>query len=953
MRPKRTNPTHPLKKQGARRGKNKNIHLGLSDKPSRFVVDLKEKAKLLSVQKNNKFNLNKNKIKEFCYNLAEQDFQDKMKKSAKAFFSQLNITPALCPARPLAKELIRQLPPRPQKNRLINQLAFVLLFKLLFSLGQKISLVIYKICYWLGWLVVWLVRFFYFIGAGLTKIIFKPIKFLIIAIGQLSFSLITALGKFVYYIWLKIVFALRQIKGLLELLPQKFSVAREKVSAKNFWILNQVQDDSSGNKSDAIKQPLILRLSFWSKFIPRPNLSYLKPVIVFALALLVLILPFKAYTYYKSLDNLKGEVLGKSEAALGELLSAGQSAAGMDFGQASQNFLQAGDNFLLAQNKLAEINDLLFALISLAPNNDLKLAAISKNILRIGELSAQLGQNLSLALDSLTSSKPGSQTGPNKSFTEIIDNFSLYGRQAAVNALAIKNEVNLINISDLPQAYREQFVMLKDKVNFLTNNLVEVVNLVEQMKSFLGATQDKRYLLVFQNNTELRASGGFIGSFALVDFRDGQLKNIETPGGGSYDTTAGLLAKIAAPEPLHLIAPLWHFWDANWWPDWPASAKKLMWFYEKSDGPTVDGVISFTPTVIEKLLAVIGPIDMIREYGLIFTADNFWLKTQELAERKADVTNEPKKIIGDLMNQLISELPARITKDNLLPLLKILEESLSGKHIMFYFTDTDLQNKIVELGWDGGLKQTAKDYLAVINTNIAGGKSDRKISQTVSHQAEIMPNGEIIDTVKISRTHKAIKREPFCGVRNVDWLRIYVPLGSELIDAQGFCPVDKIFFKPADPAWQNDPDVYAAEGSAQIHQASGTKIYQELGKTVFANWSQVDPGESTTITLKYKLPFKINNLKQQSNLALADKIIDQATALLNPGQKELYPYSLLVQKQPGAPASQIFTNLIANNRQVVWKYPKAITASETGWQINDSLNSDKFWAVLLEENLNH
>ncbi|PJB17315.1 hypothetical protein CO116_01085 [Candidatus Falkowbacteria bacterium CG_4_9_14_3_um_filter_38_19] len=61
----------------------------------------------------------------------------------------------------------------------------------------------------------------------------------------------------------------------------------------------------------------------------------------------------------------------------------------------------------------------------------------------------------------------------------------------------------------------------------------------------------------------------------------------------------------------------------------------------------------------------------------------------------------------------------------------------------------------------------------------------------------------------------------------------------------------------------------------------------------------------------------------------------------------------MVQKQPGAPASQIFTNLIANNRQVVWKYPKAITASETGWQINDSLNSDKFWAVLLEENLNH
>jgi len=77
---------------------------------------------------------------------------------------------------------------------------------------------------------------------------------------------------------------------------------------------------------------------------------------------------------------------------------------------------------------------------------------------------------------------------------------------------------------------------------------------------------------------------------------------MEVPSGGGYDTEAGLTEFIAAPEPLHLVDPLWHFWDANWWPDWEKSAKKLMWFYEKSDGPTVDGVISITPTVIEKII---------------------------------------------------------------------------------------------------------------------------------------------------------------------------------------------------------------------------------------------------------------------------------------------------------------------------------------------------------------
>ena len=60
-----------------------------------------------------------------------------------------------------------------------------------------------------------------------------------------------------------------------------------------------------------------------------------------------------------------------------------------------------------------------------------------------------------------------------------------------------------------------------------------------------------------------------------------------------------------------MIAPQWYFWDANWWADWPTSANKLMWFYEKSNGPTVDGVVSFTPTVMEELLKIIGPIEKI------------------------------------------------------------------------------------------------------------------------------------------------------------------------------------------------------------------------------------------------------------------------------------------------------------------------------------------------------
>ncbi|MBU1062754.1 DUF4012 domain-containing protein [Patescibacteria group bacterium] len=828
---------------------------------------------------------------------------------------------------------------------LIDQLAFVLLAKFLFELIRKLIILAYKICFRIGLTTIFLIKFSFFIFIVLSKLIITPIKLSIIFIGKSSFYLIVKLGKINYALWLTISRSWQSmIVGSWQLIKQKIyfktSIIKKTLKQKKLLLYQNIESYVDIFKN--VFKNIFLKRFFIKDFLPRPSLAYLQPVGVFALTLLILILPFKVFTYCKTLNDIRAQVLDTSEQAIGQLFSAGKSVSDLNFSQAQENFSKAGDDFLSAQDKLGEINSLLLSLAIIAPNKNLRLAAISKRVLQAGQLSSELGKNLSLVIESSLNNK-------DKSLKGILDNFRLYGSQTASKALELNNLLTTINKNDLPEQYQQQFVLLKEKTAILSSSLTGLVGLADKLDSFLGTNSNKRYLLVFQNNTELRASGGFIGSFALLDFSNGKLKNIEVPGGGSYDVKAGMLDKIIAPQPLQLIAPQWHFWDANWWADWPTSAKKLMWFYEKSGGPTVDGVISFTPTVIEELLRIIGPIDLTEQYGIIIDADNFWLKTQELAEQKANVTNKPKKIIGDLMNKIIAELPNRITKDNLIPLLKITDQLFSSKQILFNFKDSELQKKTVELGWDGGFKETNKDYLAVINTNIAGGKSDRKIKEVISHQAEIMPDKTIINTVKITRTHTGIKREPFSGVRNVDWMRVYVPQGSELISAQGFETVDSIYFKKPESSWQIDKDISSTENNTQIDESSNTKIYQELNKTVFANWSQVDPGQSITITLKYKLPFKIDKIITPTDQLVTDKIINQVLNLINPAQKQLYPYSLLVQKQPGAGVDQITTNLIVNDFLPVWKYPKGLSVSQTGWQISDNLNSDKFWAVILKE----
>ena len=319
--------------------------------------------------------------------------------------------------------------------------------------------------------------------------------------------------------------------------------------------------------------------------------------------------------------------------------------------------------------------------------------------------------------------------------------------------------------------------------------------------------------------------------------------------------------------------------------------------------------------------------------------------SQASSSEETIVKKVPKKIIGDLFNKILEEIPTRLNKEIFFSLIKSLEQSLNEKHILFYFDDQELQSKVEELGWDGRVKSTAWDYLMVVNTNIAGGKSDRKIKEEIQHTSEVQEDGTIIDTVIIKRKHTAIRGDEFTGVRNVDWMRIYVPLGSELIETLGFTRPDEGYFEKPASWWEKDPDVVKSENKGRIDIESGTKIYEDGDKTVFANWSMVEPEETTTIYLKYLLPFRLNEIEQDEN------IFNKIKSYLNPTQKQLIPYALLAQKQPGSIGSEINSTLkLPFNMETVWQYPAKINVSTNGWQINDQLNIDRFWAVLVAQN---
>ena len=424
--------------------------------------------------------------------------------------------------------------------------------------------------------------------------------------------------------------------------------------------------------------------------------------------------------------------------------------------------------------------------------------------------------------------------------------------------------VSRIDLSVVPPSHLEEFLALRSLFDDAVSTIVTIDTLGGLLASMAGFDDPRLWLVVFQNNAELRASGGFMGSFGLAKVDNGELSIVDIPGGGTYDHRGSFRKNVVSPEPLHLINPVWEFQDSNWWPDWPTTAKKVMWFYEQGNGATVDGVVSFTPAFLERVLDITGPITLEGEYGFVIDKYNAYDVIQTLSERKQDITREPKKIIDDLARTILEQRDTLITSENIPDIISLVLESIEERQLLVYWNEPSGQQVLADNGWDGSLVTAdTNDYLMVVHTNIAGGKSDRVIRDVVEVDSSIATTGVIKNTVTLTRTHHGKEGTGFSGVRNVDYIRFYVPPGSRLLSTEGFTKPDELLFEEPPEEFAYDDDYLAIETNKRYDDENDTEVFSSFGKTVFANWLMVDPGESRSVTLEYVLPETIAAMPEE------------------------------------------------------------------------------------------
>lgn len=663
-----------------------------------------------------------------------------------------------------------------------------------------------------------------------------------------------------------------------------------------------------------------------------PKAVYLSPAqgfsrwrFIIGVIIVATILVFGFFLYQQG-KKMEERVLGYGEDGYDALnQAAAQLKAGNPVG-AGVSFDKAAQSFIRASKETVFLHGIVVDAASLIPG--LSRAASGKHVIEAGKYFSLAGKPLSQLAESISLSKEAYAQGEKISLLSLLEQTKNPLQQALVLLAEANQELQAVVIDDLPEEKREKFLLVRTNLPLVLSVLSGFEKNEVLLKELLGGNGPRTYLFLLQNNHELRATGGFIGSYALVDVNDGIIRRFFVD--GIFNPDGQLKENIVPPKPIQKISAGWSLHDSNWFPDFPTSAEKAIFFYEKTGGPTVDGVITLTPTVMQKLLSVIGPIAL-PQYGLVVDAENFIPVIQEQVEVKYDKElNEPKKVLHDLTQVLFERVFSLQERAMSHRIGEALIDGLNEKHMLIYMRHSETQRLIDEIGWSGRVLETGKDYLSVIHSNINGYKTDGVIDEVISHEASIEEDGSIIDTVKITRTHKGGDTPyEWWNKVNADYLRVYVPKGSELISSQGTTwefPEAPLDYERL--GFRQDADVVREETMMAVDKRFGVRISEDVGKTVFGAWVYVSPKESVTVEYRYRLPFRFDMKAFKEDNGAS--------------------YSVLYQKQSGSIGSTLSSSIVPpEGAEIIWQTEPNLVPYGRELRHESKLVTDVFFGVLL------
>ncbi len=402
----------------------------------------------------------------------------------------------------------------------------------------------------------------------------------------------------------------------------------------------------------------------------------------------------------------------------------------------------------------------------------------------------------------------------------------------------------------------------------LSENYLKYGSELRDLDMFLGGMldflkSDERHMLIFfQNIAEMRPGGGFIGSYADIAIRNGQMQSIDVR--DIYDPDGQLDLKIVPPHEIKTMSRDWGARDANWFFDFPTSAKTVTYFLEKSKiysekNTTFDVAIGLNLNVVKSILEVIGPIPL-EEYKIIIDSDTFFKEIQREVEAGKDkIAGEPKRILKVLAPIMLERLKI-LSEPQLRDLADRVGKHFSAKDVMVYAKDQNIQHYVELVNADGGVFKLPNNfwglYLGVANANIAGGKTDVFMEQSIEANIDIATNGGIFTDMRITRAHTGDKeKDPWWRAENKNFIQVFSNPNAELVSIKGNSVKNLVSsFDYESNGYETLPQLQSIEKSKISIKAYQSWVMQAFGKSVFATWFNVPAGKTKDLDVRFQIP---------------------------------------------------------------------------------------------------
>jgi Protein of unknown function (DUF4012) len=283
-------------------------------------------------------------------------------------------------------------------------------------------------------------------------------------------------------------------------------------------------------------------------------------------------------------------------------------------------------------------------------------------------------------------------------------------------------------------------------------------------------------------------------------------------------SAAQILIKMAidiAPS----IAPAFQKSLSHLSADYPTSARIAIERYAYEFGKQVDGVIMFTPALIKQVLHVTGPIiipaynETISEQNLedrlhYYQLNNSGIRHEEIVEHVDDPQVARKLFTQRVTSTLISTV-THLPVNKLLPMVNEMLHSMKSKDLQIYVTNPQLESLIAKYGSTASLdRSTSHDGLFIVQSNLSASKASQYVTTAIQDRITLDAQGGATHHLQMTLDYQQ-KGDVYGFDTYYDYVRVYVPVNSQLLAGNGFDQYHKPYCGDAKSGYfLCQPDVY-------------------------------------------------------------------------------------------------------------------------------------------------